>query len=152
MAQRPSTQVKKSPQVSEGELVNCNSDNGHLINQVIVQILIEQNHPEKIKELMASELKYNKERLEILREHAEKHPDKIEERVGKKFRRSQYLYLMAILIPLNIMIYYTPVAIALSLCVIDMIIICGLVFNGRDRDNDADMLLKVIEGIMKRIS
>jgi len=144
-------QIKKQPP-KEGELVDSSQENGHLINPVIVQILIEKDHPEKIKELMTAELAYNKERLEILREHAEKHPDAIEERAAKKFRRTQYAFLMFLLPVLLAAIYFLPTAIALSLCAVLMIIVAGIVLNGRDRDNDSDVLLRIIEKSIKRSS
>lgn len=142
-------QIKKQLP-KEGELVDSPQDNGHLINQVIVQILIEKDHPEKVMELMNAELAYNKERLQIVREHAEKHPDAIEERSAKKFRRIQYGFLMVFLPALLVVIYFMPTAIAIALCAIAMIIVAGIVLNGRDRDNDSDVLLKIIEKTIKR--
>jgi len=135
--------------VKEGDLIVNSSENGHLINQTIVQLLVERDSPEEVKELMRAELDYNKERLSILREHAEKHPDAIEERKTKAFRRTQYAFLMAIIPLLLTVIFFLPTAIALALSTIVMIIIAGIVVNGRERDNDSETLLKLLDKLIK---
>jgi hypothetical protein len=140
-------QIRKA-QTKEGDLLSINSENGHLINTTIVQILVERNNPEEVKDLIRAELDYNKERLSILREHAEKHPDAIEERKTRKFRRTQYWFLMGFLTVLLGVICFVPVVIAISLCALAMIIVAGVVLNGRDRDNDSEMLVKILDKIM----
>jgi hypothetical protein len=142
-------QLRRQPP-KEGVVLPISSDNGHLINQTIVQILVEKNAPEEVKELMKAELDYNRERLSILREHAENHPDAIEERRGKRFRRTQYLFLMAFLPVLVSAIYYMPTAIALALCTMAMMITAGIILNGRDRDGDSESLIKLIEKLLAR--
>jgi hypothetical protein len=134
----------------EGVVLPASSENGHLINQTIVQILVEKDTPEEVKELIKAELDYNRERLSILREHAEKHPDAIEERQGKRFRRTQYLFLMAFLPVLISAIYFMPTATALALCTLAMMITAGIVLNGRDRDGDSESLIKLIEKLLAR--
>lgn len=133
----------------EGELLENLPENGHLINQNIVQILIERNNPDEVEKLMRAELDYNRERLSILREHTELHPDAIEARKSKKFRRTQYLFLMCLLPILLVVIYFTPTAIAIALCSMAMMIIVGAVLNGRDRDNDSEMMVKLIEKLIR---
>lgn len=142
----------KRPTAKEGELIINSQDNGHLINQYIVQLLVEKDSPEEIKELMRAELDYNKERLGIMREHAEKHPDAIEDRKAKGFRRTQYAFLMVIVPVLLIVIFFLPTAIALALCTIVMIIIAGIVLNGRDRDSDSEALIKLLDKLTRRES
>jgi hypothetical protein len=41
-----------------------------------------------------------------------------------------------------------PLAVAMTLSSSSMIIIAGIALNGRDRDNDSEILLKIIEKIM----
>ena len=142
-------QLPKKPS-QEGELLSSLPDNGHLINQSIVQILVERNKPNEVQELMRAELDYNRERLEILREHTKNHPDAIEDRKAKRFRRIQYLFLMAFLPVLLTVIYFMPTAIAIALCSLAMMIVAGIVLNGRDRDNDSEVLLKLFEKLARR--
>lgn len=137
-------QVKKL-QVKNGELLTSNPENGNLINQTIVQILVERDNPDEIKDLMRAELDFNRERLSIIREHAEKHPDAIEDRKVKKFRRVQYNFLMIFALGLLGAMFFVPTAIALILGAIEGLILAGIVVNGRDRDNDSEVLAKVIE-------
>lgn len=147
MRQKPQAIRKKTAQ--EGELLENSPDNGHLINQSIVQILIERNNPDEVEKLMRAELDYNRERLSILREHTELHPDAIEVRKSKKFRRTQYLFLMCLLPILLVVIYFTPTAIAIALCSMAMMIIVGVVLSGRDRDNDSEMMVRLIEKLIR---
>ena len=145
MAKAPQTKAK---QITEAELQNS-SDSGHLINQNIVQILVERNNPDEVEKLMRAELDYNRERLSILREHESLNPEAIEDRKGKKFRRIQYLFLMGLLPILLVIIYLTPTVIAISLCAMAMMIIVGIVLNGRDRDNDSEILVQLIEKLLR---
>lgn len=148
MSEKPQQLRKNSPK--QGELLLNSSENGHLINQSIVQILVERNNPDEVEKLMRAELDYNRERLSILREHTEKHPDAIEDRKAKKFRRTQYFFLMALLPALLIVISFLPTAIAIALCSLAMIIVAGIVLNGRERDNDSEVLVKLLEKFIRR--
>lgn len=140
-------QIKKTYPIAQEP---ANNDASHLINQAIVQILVERNNPEEIKDLMRAELDYNKERLSIIREHAEKHPDAIEERKTKRFRRTQYLFLMVFLSVLLPSIALANTTAAIPLSAIAMIVVSGVVLNGRDRDSDSETIVKIIEKISKR--
>lgn len=146
MSQAPRPPRKRP--IPEAELID--PENGHLINQSIVQILVEKDTPAEIEKLMRAELDYNRERLSILREHTELHPDAIEDRKSKRFRRTQYLFLMGLLPPLLVVIYFVPLAVAIALCSLAMLIVVGVVLNGRDRDNDSEVLVKLIEKIIRR--
>lgn len=145
MSQAPKLPRKKP--MPEAEFVG--SENGHLINQTIVQILVEKGDPNEIEKLMQAELNFNRERLSILREHTELHPDAIEDRKSKRFRRVQYFFLMALLPPLLGIIYFAQMAVAIALCSMAMLIVVGVVLNGRDRDNDSEILVKLIEKILR---
>jgi hypothetical protein len=145
MSQAPKLPRKKP--ILEAEFIS--SENGHLINQTIVQILVEKGDPAEIEKLMQAELNFNRERLSILREHTELHPDAIEDRRSKRFRRIQYLFLMALLPPLLGVIYFSQMAVSIALCSMAMLIVVGVVLNGRDRDNDSEVLVKLIEKILR---
>ncbi|KAF3978557.1 MAG: hypothetical protein HFP77_01250 [Methylococcales symbiont of Iophon sp. n. MRB-2018] len=134
----------------EGEILPNEQDNGYLINQTIVQILIEKDGSGEIKELMRAELDYNREKLEIIREHTKLHPDAIEERKSICFRRYQYVFLMLFLIILLPTIFFMPTAIALALSTIVIIITSGVVLNGRERDDDSKALLSLLSKLTKR--
>ena len=99
---------------------------------------------------MRAELDYNRERLSILREHTELHPDAIEDRKNKRFRRTQYLFLMLFDAALVGIIPFVEVAAAISLCSLSLIITAGVVINGRDRDNDSELLVKLIDKLIRR--
>ena len=147
----PKKQLQNSKNsISEVELMPQNSDTGHLINQTIVQILVEKDNPDEIKDLMRAELDYNRERLEILREHTQLHPDAIEDRKTKSFRRTQYAFLMFFLLCLIGAIFFTPVTTSLPLSAIAMIVTSGVVLNGRDRDNDSEALISILNKLIKR--
>lgn len=142
-------QIKKT-NIKEVEILPNEQDNSHLINQTIVQILIEKDNSDEIKELIRAELDYNRKRLDIVREHTELHPDAIEERKSIRFRRFQYVFLMLFLVTLLPTIFFMPTAIALALSTIAMIITAGIVLNGRDRDDDSKALLSLLSKLTKR--
>lgn len=99
---------------------------------------------------MRAELDYHRERLSILREHTELHPDAIENRRSKKFRRTQYLFLMLFDVALIVLLPFVQTAVAISLCSLALIITAGVVINGRDRDNDSEVLGKLIDKLIRR--
>ena len=148
MSQAPKLPRRK--QIPEVELLPSSSENGHLINQSIVQILIERNKPDEVEKLMKAELDYNRERLSILREHTELHPDAIEDRKNKRFRRTQYLFLMLFDLAIIASLPFTQIAVAISLCSLALIITSGIVINGRDRDNDSEILGKLVDKLIRR--
>lgn len=140
-----SEKLTKNQPAKEGELLG--SETGNLLNQATVKILIEQNKPDEIKEIMQAELDFNRQRFAIIREHEENHPDAIEARKDKKFRLFQYLYLMFMIPVLLIIIVFTQVQVAIAIALVGIItIICaGIVINGRDRDNDAGILAELVK-------
>ena len=99
---------------------------------------------------MKAELDYNRERLSILREHTELHPDAIEDRKNKSFRRTQYLFLMLFDLAIIASLPFTQIAVAISLCSLALIITSGIVINGRDRDNDSEILGKLVDKLIRR--
>jgi hypothetical protein len=109
--------------------------------------LIERNKPDEIKELMRAELDFNREKLEIIREHELKNPDSIECRKDKIFRRYQYLFLMISVPGLFFASTIVPVAIGATRSLAAIFVLISIALNGRDRDNDADMLVKILKKI-----
>lgn len=67
-----------------------------LINAQIVQILIQNNNPEEVRRLMEADLDYNKQRLAIIREHVEQHPDAVDARKTRTAHRRHYAVLMLV--------------------------------------------------------
>ena len=145
-----------SPQTSEDnkpitpEIVLPISGQNKLINAQIVQILIEKNNPDEIERLMKAELDYNEKRFAILREHSEKDPDSIEERNTSNFRRVQYKCLIVVLIGLLIAAPFVNLTIAAAFAILCILIVCGLLLNGRERELDLPGFVKLFSAIIKR--
>jgi hypothetical protein len=123
---------------------------GKLITTQIVQILIEKNNPDEIERLMKAELDYNEKRFAILREHSEKDPDSIEERNTSNFRRVQYKCLIGILIGLLLAAPFVNLTIAAAFAILCILIVCGLLLNGRERELDLPGFVKLFSAIIKR--
>ncbi len=103
--------------------------NEPLINAQIVQILIQNNHPDQVKALMEADLDYNSRRLEIVRKHAEEHPDAKENRRVVTFRRIQYITLLCLLPPLLIAAPFVSFAVAATFGMIAILIISGVLLK-----------------------
>ena len=149
MSEKPPRRLPPAKPAKEGELMSNSPDNGHLINQYIVQMLVEKDSPEEIKDLMKAELDFNRERLAIVREHAALHPEAIEDRATKGFRRVQYSFLMGLTLVLLPLIFFSPISTALTLCAILTIVVSAIAVNGRDRDNDSDTLISLLDKIIR---
>jgi hypothetical protein len=83
-----------------------------LINARIIQILVEKEDSEHVEKLLNAELDYNKRRFEIMREHAEHHPDAKAERQTRAFRRTQYSFLLIVLLLLLVSLPFVSLAVA----------------------------------------
>jgi hypothetical protein len=121
-----------------------------LINARIVQILLERNDPEEVERLMKAELDYNEKRLQILRENAEKHPDAIEERETRRFRRWQYKALISLLFLLVGAAPFVPLAVSATFGILCILIVSGVLVNAREREIDLAGLVKIINVIIGR--
>lgn len=121
-----------------------------LITAQIVQILIEKDNPDEVERLMKAELEYNEKRFAILREHSQKDPDSIDERETSRFRRMQYKCLIGVLVGLLIAIPFVSVPIAASFTILSILIVCGVLLNGRERELDLPGFVKMFSAIVKR--
>lgn len=134
-----------------GDLVNGQETNGRLINTTIIKVMVNERYTaEEINKLMAADLDYTKNMLELKREHADKHPDAIEYRKSKKFGRFQYLFLMAIVV-VGFAAIVSGKATVLASSVIGVMLVmavAAIALNGRERDDDSSILLKLLEKII----
>lgn len=121
-----------------------------LINAQIVQILIEKDNPDEIQKLMRMELDYNKERFEIMRDHSKHHPEAIEARKTRQFRRTQYMALMAVLFVLIAAMPFSAFPVAATFGLVCVLIVAALSLNGREREVDLGGFVKVLTAIVKR--
>lgn len=123
-----------------------------IITTRIVEILVEkeENPYEDIKKLMDAELSYNKQKLAILREHAANHPDAAEERNNVRFRRLQYRFLMLLSVVLVLGVALAPLHASITLGILAIIIISGILINGREREPDAGIIIKLVQEVLKR--
>lgn len=121
-----------------------------LINAQIIQILVEKEDSEHVEKLLKAELDYNKQRLAILREHAEHHPDAKEERSTKTFRRTQYSFLLVVLLLLLVAMPFVSLAVASVFGILCILIVSGVLLNARERDVDLASFVKIINMIVGR--
>ncbi len=130
------------------------SENETRFSQQTIQVLVEKHNPEDIKDLMKMENEVFRKRLEIIREHAEQHPDAKEERRTKRetirFRRFQYLCLSGILIVLLASIPIVSIEIAAIFGIVIFMIVGGILLNARDRDFDIKSFTDMINTILRR--
>ena len=121
-----------------------------LINAQIIQILIETGASAEVEKLMRLDLEYNKQRLEIIREHSSRHPDEIESRRAKTFRRTQYQALMLALFFLLVAMLFVALPLAAIFASICVLIIAALSLNGREREVDLSGFVKLLSTIVRR--
>jgi len=123
-----------------------------LINAQIIQILIEKDNPDEIEKLMRLELDYNKERFEIMRDHSKHHPEAIESRKTRQFRRVQYIALIAVMFALIVAMPFVAFPVAATFGLVCVLIVAALSLNGREREVDLGGFVKVLTTIVKRDS
>ena len=120
-----------------------------LINATTIQLLIEKDDDiQKIERLLRAELDYNRERLAILRDNADLHPDKIEQRRTGKFRRAQYSVLLALLLIILAGLPFVPLAIASVFGIVCILIVAGVLLNARERDIDLKGFIEILRVIL----
>lgn len=115
---------------------------GRLINARIIQVLVEKDTPEEVERLMKLELDHNEKRLAILRNHEDKDPDSIEERHNSRFRRFQYKCLLLLLPFVLVGAVFAPVIVATGFLFLCILIVCGVLLNGRERELEFDWFCK----------
>jgi hypothetical protein len=121
-----------------------------LINAQIIQILVEKGGSAEVEKLMRLDLDYNKQRLEIVREHSSQHPDAIESRRAKSFRRTQYHALILALFFLLIAMLFVGFPLVLTFAWICVLIVAALSLNGREREVDLTGFVKLLSTIVRR--
>lgn len=139
---------KAGPKSVEPEIVLPVS--GRLINARIIQVLVEKDTPEEVERLMKLELDYNEKRLAILRNHEDKDPDSIEERHNSRFRRFQYKCLLVLLPFLLVGTMLAPGTVAAGFLLLCILIVLGVLLNGRERELDLTGFVRLFTSILKR--
>lgn len=86
-----------------------------LVNQQVIQIFVEHGKTDELHHFLNSVVSYNERRLEILRDHAARHPDAIESRNGKTWRRKQYVVLLLLAVVLLLCVPFVSLPAAGSL-------------------------------------
>jgi hypothetical protein len=124
--------------------------NDQRITQRTIQILVEKHNPEDVKTLLTVELDVYRERLKLIRDHAEHHPDAKEDRATKLFRRTQYTFMLLILIGLLIAIPFVTIESAAVFGIVVFMIVGGVLLNARDRDFDLNAFTNMINTILRR--
>ena len=127
---------------------------GRVITEKVLAMLVqrEDDPVQETQNLLAAELHYNRERLEIIRVHNEKDPNEIENRETKRFRRKQYQLLSAILIPLLAALPFINIGPATIYGAIALMIVAGVLLNGRDRTMDLESMTQILQTILKMSS
>jgi hypothetical protein len=121
-----------------------------LVNPQVVQIFVERDKTADLEKLLDSVVNYNERRLRVIREHAEKHPDAVENRQTRKSRRYQYMVLLALSIALLLLMPFVNLAVAGVFGIIAVLIVCGILVNARERELDLQGFLKMINIVMGR--
>jgi len=130
-----------------GEIVEPASK---LVTPQTVNILIEQNKQDDLKQLLETELNYNKLRYEIIRENKQLDPDAVDHRKTRAFRRQSYGVLIGVAVGLFFTMPFVNLVAAGIFGTIGMIIVCGVMLNARDRELDLAGMLQMIQAILKR--
>lgn len=126
------------------------SPKGLLTSQVIQISIQKGNGFEEVQKLFNAELDYNRRRLEILREHAEKHPDAVEERRTKRFRRRLYGYLALLALVLFAAMPFVGIGVASVFGVCALAVVAGILVNARDRDSDARPIMEMLKRLITK--
>jgi hypothetical protein len=138
------------PEGAASEVVFPSAPNVPLINAEIVQILIQNNNPDEVRRLMDADLAYNKERLAIIREHADQHPQAKEDRKTISFRRTQYVIMLVVLVGLLAAMPFVSLAVAATFGILCILIVSGVLLNGREREFDLAGFVQLLGTIVRR--
>lgn len=96
-----------------------------------------------VNEFMADQMRLN-------REHATLHPDAIEHRRTQYFRRLQYVVLLCLLPLMIVALAFVPLPVAAFLGIICVLIVSGVLVNGRDREMDLNGFVRMVHSIVGR--
>lgn len=142
--QPPATPPGERGDNDEGELLSGR----RLLTPQVLQIAITQYAPEQVEKLLRTDLEYNEKRLQIIREHAEKHPDLLEDRKTKRFRRGLYVFLviLALILLRSMPFIALPIASLFGVC--GLMIVAGTLINARDRDSDVKEIVLTVKRVL----
>jgi uncharacterized membrane protein len=130
--------------IIQGEVVNP-----QLVNQRVIEKFAERDRDHvDFERFLRTVNNFTREQASISREHAEQHPDAIENRNNKVFRRQQYAILLLFLGVLLVTLPFAPLAAATVFGVICIIIVCGVLVNARERELDLSGFVKIITTIL----
>lgn len=135
---------------AEPELLMPVPGAARLINARIIQVLVEKDTPEEVERLMQLDLDYNERRLAIIRNHEDKDPNSIEERHNSRFRRFQYKCLLLLLPFVLVGAVFAPLFVSAGFSLLCILIVCGILLNGRERELDLTGFVKLLTAIVKR--
>jgi hypothetical protein len=141
---------KTSQKSVEPEIIFPVPGTPRLINARIIQVLVEKDTPEEVERLMKLDLDYNERRLAIIRNHEDKDLDSIEDRHNSRFRRFQYKCLLLLLPFLVVGAVFAPVTVAAGFLLLCILIVCGVLLNGRERELDLSGFVRLFTAIVKR--
>ncbi len=132
--------------------IGSEKDNGDkpsttIISERVIRITVEKESAEAAEKLFESASRFQERNLEAIRNHAKEHPDAIEERKTKSFRRLQYGWLLAFLVPLGVGIYFTNVVNSVIFGLLTLIITIGVLLNARERDIDFKHIIEMLRSI-----
>ena len=142
--QPPASKPDERGENDEGELLSGR----RLLTPQVLQIAIAQYAPENVGKLLNAELEYNEKRLQIIREHAEKHPDALEERKTKRFRRGLYVFLAILASGLLLSMPFVALPIASLFGVCGLMIVAATLINARDRDSDVKSIVLMVKRVL----
>ena len=97
---------------------------------------------------MELELTYNARQFEIIREHSEKDPDKIDDRKNTQYRRNQYYLLTAITAALLAASPFVPLATVIFFGALALMVTGAALVNARQRDNDGRHIAALLTHII----
>ncbi len=141
---------KTGQKSDEPEIILPVPDTPRLINARIIQVLVEKDTPEEVERLMKLDLDYNERRLAIIRDHEAQDPDSIEERRNSWFRRFQYKCLLLLLPFLLVGTMLAPGTVAAGFLLLCILIVLGVLLNGRERELDLTGFVRLFTTILKR--
>lgn len=135
-------------------------DDGAILGEVVNPNLVSAETVDKFaepgrelaefKDFLAAVNDFTREQALIVREHARDHPDAIDHRKTRRFRRGSYYGLLAISATLLGSMPFVNLVVAGTFGIMAMLIICAVILNARDREMDFGGLLKMIQTVLKK--
>lgn len=150
---RPGRQLPSAKDTSDdGDAILAEFvDNRQLVSPQTIEKFAERDRDhEDFERFLETVNNFVSRQQALNREHAEKHPDAIEIRKGQNFRRIQYVCLLALVPFILFGLLYVPLAVASIFGIILILIVSGVLVNGRDREMDLNGFIKMIHSIVGR--